>query len=222
MADQQGGTVVRIDRPSKAITILHDFQFEDLYWNNAPNDLAFSKDGRHLYISCMKNGVWRIDRDGSNPQKVADAYANGLEVSPDGRTLILATGFFTITDEGTLEPTGGKPDLPEENYAYTDGLRCDLMANIYISRAGSRGDTRHPGAVHVFAPDGTWIKNIVPPHPRVHNVGFGGPEGKTLFLICPGDQGFIATYENEIPGLNQARLREWQAMVASDESASKP
>jgi sugar lactone lactonase YvrE len=214
LADQQGGRVVRIALPSKEITVLHDFGFEGLFWNNAPNDLAFSRDGEHLYVSCMKNGVWRLNRDGSDARKVADAYANGIEVSPDGETLILATGFYAIGKDGSLTPTGGKPQLPGEGYAYTDGLRCDAEGNIYISRAGGKiqvdGErVQQPGAVHVFAPDGTLIRNIVAPHARVHNVGFGGPDGRALFLICPGKDGFVAVTRNELPGLNFARLRQW-------------
>jgi len=216
MADQQGGRVVRIDLPSKEITTLHDFEFEGLFWNNAPNDLAFSKDGRKLYVSAMNNGVWRMNLDGSEVEKVADDYANGLEISPDGKTLILATGFFAIGEGGSVTPTGKKPDLPKDGYAYTDGLRCDAEGNIYISRAGGRKTVdgekvQQPGAVHVFSPEGELIKNIVAPFSRVHNVGFGGPDGKALFLICPGDDGFIAYYANDVPGLNQQRLRAWAA-----------
>ncbi len=214
MADQQGGRVVRIDPQSREVTVLHDFKFEGLFWNNAPNDIAFSRDGAHLYVSCMKNGVWRMRRDGSEVEKVAEAYANGLDISPDGRTLILATGFHTIHEDGRVTPNGIVPELPKEGYAYTDGLRCDAEGNIYISRAGARikvGDERvqQPGAVHVFSPDGKLIRNIVAPFERVHNVGFGGAEGKTLFLICPGPEGFIAYHQNDIVGLNHVRLRQW-------------
>ncbi|MGF1484780.1 MAG: SMP-30/gluconolactonase/LRE family protein [Opitutales bacterium] len=214
MADQQGGRLVRIDIETKEITVLHDFGFEGLFWNNAPNDVAFSKDGQQIYVSCMKNGVWRLDLDGSNPEQVTSAYANGLDVSPDGQRLILATGIYKINADGRLSPTDSKPELPKQGYAYTDGLRCDADGNIYISRAGAKikqGDARvqQPGAVHVFSPEGKLIRNIIAPHERVHNVGFGGGSGNVLFLICPGDNGFIAYHTNGVEGLNQQRLRDW-------------
>ncbi|MGF1451465.1 MAG: SMP-30/gluconolactonase/LRE family protein [Opitutales bacterium] len=211
MADQEGGRVIRIDPRTKVVTVLHDFSFEGLFWNNAPNDLAFSKDGRQLYVSCMKNGVWRLNRDGSGAEKVLDKYANGLDLSPDGETLVLATGFFTINADGSLTPTGTKPELPEKGYAYTDGLRCDAEGNVYVSRAGAKLDgEQQPGAVHVVSPEGKLLRNIIAPHERVHNVGFGGPDGKVLFLICPGDDGFVAYHRVGVPGLNYVRLRQWQ------------
>lgn len=214
MADQQGSNVVRINIRTREYEVLHHFPFEDKNWNTTPNDLAFSKDGKHLYISSMKNGVYMMTLATGAVEKVATDYANGLEASPDGKRLILATGIFDIQPDGTLKKTDITLDLPQETYAYTDGLRCDAEGSIYVSRAGKRikvdgKRVQQPGAVHVFSPDGKLIKNIELPYSRAHNVGFGGLDGKTLFIICPGDEGFVATYENDIPGLNQQRLAEW-------------
>lgn len=214
MADQLGGSLVRINTETKAVDVLWTLDHDNLNWNESANDVAITPDGKHLYVSCMKLGVYRMGLDGSNPEQVIDAYSNGVEVSPDGSKLIIASGIYAINDDGTVTDTGVKFDLPKEKFAYTDGLRCDAEGNVYISRAGKRyredGERKqHPGGVHVFAPDGSMIKHIVAPHGAVHNVGFGGPDGRTLFLICPGNDGFVATYQNDIPGRNQADLARW-------------
>jgi len=214
LADQLGGRVVRIDLETQAHEVLFRVPSEELKWTVTPNDIAITPDGEHLYVSCVGNGVYRMGLDGSGAEKVYRGGANGIEISPDGERLILAKGIFTIRDDGSLEDTGLALQLPQEGYAYPDGMRCDAEGNIYVSRAGGRVEVdgrkvRQPGAVHVFNPDGELIRNIVAPHPKVHNVGFGGPDGKTLYLICPGGDGFVTVYHNDIAGANQQRLAAW-------------
>jgi len=214
MADQCSGHVVRIDPRTKEVTSIYQFDIPDIKWTNAPNDVAITPDGKRLYISRLGGGLWTMTLDGQDVKKVSGKGTNGVDVSLDGKTLYTQHGFYEIQEDGTLKETGIKPDLPKEGYAYADGLRSDAEGNVYISRAGGRKEVdgkkeQMPGGVHVIAPDGTLIKTIEAPYGRVHNVGFGGPEGKTLYLICPGRDGFLAVYENDIPGAYLQILQNW-------------
>jgi sugar lactone lactonase YvrE len=87
VADYVGHNVLRIDPKTRAITV---FAHSDEM--NQPNDLAISPEGT-LYASDpnWKDGtgqLWRIDKD-AHITRVADKMgtANGIEVSPDGKTL---------------------------------------------------------------------------------------------------------------------------------------
>ena len=206
MADQLGGNLVRINIETKAVDVLWHIGIDNPKWNQSANDVAITPDGKHLYVSCVREGVYRMNLDGSDATKVLDKNANGIEVSPDGTRLIISSGIYSIEEDGTLKSTGIKLQLPKEGYRYTDGLRCDVEGNIYVSRAAAKGGT---AAVHVFDPEGNHIKNIKVDFRAVHNICFGGPDGKTLFLVCPGKKGFIASYQNDIHGRNLADLARW-------------
>lgn len=214
MADQLGGQVVRIDPRTKEVTVIHKFDIENPSWKNSPNDVAITNDGKRLYVSLLGGGLYTMTLEGEEVKKVSNKSTNGVDVAPDGKTLYTANAFYEIQADGTLKETGVKPDLPKEGYTYTDGLRSDAEGNVYISRAGARVEVdgkkeQQPGGVHVVAPDGSLIKTIEAPYSRVHNVGFGGKDGKTLFMICPGRDGFVAVYENEIPGAYLSQLQNW-------------
>ncbi len=215
LADQLGGKVVRIDLETREVTIVHDFEVKNPKWTQTPNDLAITPDGKRLYISRVGAGLWTMTLQGEDVKKVSGKGTNGVEVSPDGKLLYASHGFYSIQPDGTLEDTGIKPNLPKEGWAYTDGMRADAEGNLYISRAGGRVPdengkrVQQRGGVHVVAPDGSLLRTIRVDHPRVHNVGFGGPVGKTLFLICPGRDGFVAKWENDVPGAYLANLERW-------------
>jgi gluconolactonase len=82
-----GHNVLRIDPKTRKVTVLaHDDK------RNQPNDLAIAPDGT-LYASDpnwdKKTGqIWHIDRQGKTTL-VAERMGttNGIEVSPDGKTL---------------------------------------------------------------------------------------------------------------------------------------
>ncbi len=216
MADQLGGKVIRIDLETKAVSTVHDFEVADPNWTNTPNDVAITPDGLRLYISRMGAGLWTMTLDGQEVKQVSTNHTNGVEVSADGKILYTQHGFYEIQPDGTLKKSGVAAQLPKEGYAYADGMRVDAAGNLYVSRAGGKIEVegkpvQQPGGVHVIAPDGSLIKTIEAPYARVHNVGFGGPEGKTLFLICPGRDGFVAVWENEVPGAYLGIQQAWAA-----------
>src|SRR5207249_3311065 len=87
VADYAAHNVLRIEPATRAITV---FAHSDEM--HQPNDLAIASDGT-LYASDPNwndgtGQLWRIDKDGS-VKRIAEKMgtANGIEVSPDGRTL---------------------------------------------------------------------------------------------------------------------------------------
>src|SRR5689334_13141673 len=87
VADYVGHNVLRIDPETRKVSV---FAHEDRM--HQPNDLAIAPDDT-LYASDPDWGhntgqVWRVDREGHVTLAAGDmGTANGIEVSPDGKTL---------------------------------------------------------------------------------------------------------------------------------------
>jgi gluconolactonase len=62
----------------------------------------------------------------------------------------------------------------------SDGIRCDADGNLWAA-AGGGGDGYD--GVHVLAPDGTRIGQVVLPE-ACANLCFGGPAGNRLFMAA--------------------------------------
>ena len=71
----------------------------------------------------------------------------------------------------------------------TDGLRADVDGNIWAT-AGWAGDGFD--GVHIFAPDGHRIGQIILPEKIVSNLCFGGPKRNRLFITA--SQSLYAVY----------------------------
>lgn len=199
VADYPEHNVLKIDPKTKAVTV-----FAHQPKMNQPNDLAITKDGV-LYASdpSWEKGtgqIWRIDRDGSTHLAAADmGTTNGLDVSPDGKTLYVNESVqrnvwaFQITETGDL--TGKKliKQFPDHGF---DGMRCDVDGNLYITRHGK-------GTVAVMTPTGDILREIdvLGAHPT--NLCFGGKDGCTVY-VTEVDHRRIVQFRVERPGL------EWQ------------
>jgi len=83
-------------------------------------------------------------------------------------------------------------DLPGKGAGMADGIRCDTDGNIWSSAGwvGSGYD-----GVHIFAPDGTRIGQILLPE-ICSNVCFGGTKRNRLFMT--GSQSLYAVYTEAI------------------------
>src|SRR5204862_1816225 len=108
VADYIGHNVLRIDPKTKVI-VVHAHEPE----MNQPNDLALAPDGT-LYASDpdwknQRGQIWRIATNGG-VTRVASAMGttNGIEVSPDGKTLYVNESVqrnlwaFDIAVDGAL------------------------------------------------------------------------------------------------------------------------
>ena len=151
-----------------------------------PNGLCFSADYKKLYVA---------DTGGENPKPIQVwDVEDGVRLK-NGRVFVsmAASGLCQQIKERLavlqalhgvqLEWTG---DGMEAGLA--DGIRCDEDGNIWAS-AGWVG----PGydGVHIFAPDGTRIGQILLPE-ICSNVCFGGTKRNRLFMT--GSQSLYAVY----------------------------
>jgi gluconolactonase len=156
----------------------------------------------------IKEAVYRIDPNSGKLVKVTDELfkPNGLCFSPDYKTLYIAdTGAshypeaprniraYDVVDGVKLahgrEFASMKLAMPSGEFAgFADGVRVDLEGNLYAA-AGWVG----PGydGVHVFAPDGVRIGQILLPE-ICANVCFGGPKRNRLFMAA--SQSLYALY----------------------------
>ena len=132
-----------------------------------PNGLCFSPDYKQLYVADT----------GASHYPTAERVIKAWDVL-DGRRLANGRVFASMA----LEVDG------KELVGSADGIRCDIDGNVWSS-AGWAG----PGydGVHVFAPDGTRIGQILLPE-ICANVCFGGTKRNRLFMTA--SQSVYAVY----------------------------
>ncbi len=177
VADYTGHNVLRVDPQTRKVSVFahHDGM-------NQPNDLAIAPDGT-LYASDPNwsdgtGQLWRINRDGNVKKIAADmGTTNGIEVSPDGKTLYVNESkqrnvwAFTITDQGIAD----KRLIRKFQDHGFDGMRCDVDGNLYITRHGK-------GTVVKMTPAGKILREIPVLGARPSNLCFGGPDRKTIYV----------------------------------------
>ena len=202
VADYTAHKVWTIDLKTKAITV---FAHEAAM--NQPNDLALAPDGT-LYASDpnWKNGtgqLWRISRDGRTHREAAGmGTSNGVEVSPDGRTLYVNESVqrniwkFDIAADGALK---NKRLLKKfDDYGF-DGMRCDVDGNLYITRHGK-------GMVVKMSPTGEVLREIDVLGPNPTNVCFGGKDGRTAY-VTEAKVKRLVQFRVDRPGLEWKRWK---------------
>jgi gluconolactonase len=194
VADYIHHNVLKIDPATREVTVLaqHDGM-------NQPNDLAIDANDI-LYASDPDWGdntgqLWRIDPSGKVTRIAADlGTTNGIEVSPDGRTLYVNESVqrnlwaFTITATGVKNKRLIKKF---DDYGF-DGMRCDVDGNLYITRHGK-------GTVVKLTPMGEVLReiNVLGEHPT--NICFGGPDGRTAY-VTEAKQQRLVSFRIDRPG----------------------
>lgn len=162
----QKESVYRIDANTLKMTKLTD----EIY---KPNGLCFSPDYKKLYVA--DTGASHYP-DAPKIIKVWDVV--------DGTKLANGREFASMKLDVLNKETG----KTEEKAGFADGIRCDVEGNIWAS-AGWVGDGYD--GVHIFAPDGTRIGQILLPE-ICSNVCFGGPKRNRLFMTA--SQSIYAVY----------------------------
>ena len=178
VADYVEHKVLRLDPATRKISIFaHNDQM------NRPNDLAITVDGT-LYASDpnWRRGtgqIWRIDPKGQTFLAARNlGTTNGLDVSPDGKTLYVNESTqrniwaFDIAGDGTLS---NKRLLKKFDAFGFDGMRCDVDGNLYIARYGK-------GMVAVLSPKGKLVREIDVLGDAPSNLCFGGPDGRSVYV----------------------------------------
>lgn len=201
VADYVGHNVLKIEPKTREISV---FAHSDRM--NQPNDLAIAADGT-LFASDPNWGkstgqLWRIGTDAKVTLLAKDmGTTNGIEVSPDGRTLYVNESVrrnvwaFPITAAGL----GDKRLVKKFDDHGFDGMRCDVDGNLYISRYGK-------GTVVKLSPTGKVLQEIDVLGKSPSNLCFGGPDGRTVY-VTEVTQRRLVQFRVDKPGLAWQR---WQ------------
>lgn len=201
IADYTGHNILRVDMETRAIEVLaHEPRF------NQPNDIAIGADDR-IYASDPNwrestGRIWRIDPDGSvSLLEEGMGTTNGIEVSPDERTLYVNESVQRTVwayDLGADGSVSNKRLLIEFPDFGMDGMRCDVDGNLYITRHGK-------GTIAVLSPAGEVLREVPLHGTMCTNIAFGGPDGRTGYVTL-ADEGNIEVFRSDRPG------RAWQLL----------
>jgi sugar lactone lactonase YvrE len=199
IADYTNHNILKVDMAGKQLSVYaHDSTMSQ------PNDIAIdSKDRLYASDPNWKAGtgrIWRIETDGKmSLLEDSMGTTNGIEVSPDGKTLYVNESVqrkvwtYDLSDSGTISNKRLLIEFPDFGM---DGMRCDVDGNLYITRHGK-------GVVAKVSPAGKLLKEIKLNGTKPSNIAFGGPDGRTAYITLQ-DRGNIESFRVEAPG------REWK------------
>ena len=195
MADYVNHNVLKYSPSSSTVSIFaHNKEMSQ------PNDLAIMDNGI-LFASDpnwkeSKGRLWRINKDGTSTLLEDNmGTTNGIEVSPDNKTLYVNESVQRTVWRYQLDKAGNISNKALfhqfENHGL-DGMRTDKQGNLYIARYGA-------GKVAVLNPTGQLIKTIDLKGKHPTNVAFGGKSGQQVFVTMQ-KRGTIETFSNDIAG----------------------
>ncbi len=203
VADYTGHNVLIVDPATKNVRV---FAHESAMAQ--PNDLAIAPDGT-IFASDpnWKNQtgrVWRVDTDGKiSIAADRQGTSNGIEVSPDGKTLYVNESDqknifrFTITPDHRLVDRKLIRRFKDHGF---DGMRCDMDGNLYICRYGN-------GTVVKMTPQGKVLHEISVLGRRPSNLCIGGPDGRTVY-VTEVEHTRLVQFRIDRPGLAWHRWQE--------------
>lgn len=195
IADYKQHNVLKVNMQSKEIQV---FAHED--GMNQPNDLAIM-DNDIIFASDpdwqnSTGQLWRIDLQGNAILlEKSMGTTNGLEVSPDNKTLYVNESVQRNIWAYDLSPEGNISNkrllIKFENHGM-DGMRSDAEGNLYITRHGK-------GTVVKVSPEGKVLQEIKMTGKLPSNIAFGGYDGRTCYVTLQ-DRGCVETFRVETPG----------------------
>lgn len=194
LADYTGHNVLKVDLQTKKVGVYaHDSLL------NQPNDLAICCNDR-MFASDPNwkestGQLWRIENGQFHLLLKDMGTTNGVEVSPDEKTLYVNESVQRSVWAFDLDPQG---NISNKRLFYQfddfgmDGMRCDIEGNLYITRYGK-------GTVAKLSPEGKLLLEIQMKGKKPSNITFGGKDGKTAFVTLQ-DRGYIETFRVEKSG----------------------
>lgn len=194
LADYTGHNVLKVDLQSKKVGVYaHDSLL------NQPNDLAICCNDR-MFASDPNwkestGQLWRIENGQFHLLSKDMGTTNGIEVSPDEKTLYVNESVQRSVwafDLDTLGNISNKKLFYQFDDFGMDGMRCDIEGNLYITRYGK-------GTVAKLSPEGKLLLEIQMKGKKPSNITFGGKDGKTAFVTLQ-DRGYIETFRVEKAG----------------------
>lgn len=199
IADYTNHNVLRVDMASRAIDV---YAHEPAM--NQPNDIAIGANDI-VYASDPNwaegtGQIWRVGQQGQVDLLETDmGTTNGIEVSPDEKTLYVNESLQRNVWAYDLAPTGAvsnKRLLMQFPDFGMDGMRCDIDGNLYITRHGK-------GTIAKLSPAGEVMLEIALGDTNPSNIAFGGPDGCSCYVTLQ-QTGNIERFRVERPG------RSWQ------------
>jgi gluconolactonase len=196
IADYTRHNILKVDMKNKNLTVYaHESTMHQ------PNDIAIdSKDMIYASDPDWQTGygrIWQINSSGRSTILDSLGTANGIEVSPDEKTLYVnASGIvwaYNLSQDGNVS---NKRILIKFSDYGMDGMRCDIKGNLYIARYGK-------GTVVKVSPEGKVIREITLSGKSPTNVAFGGKDGCTIYVTLQ-DKGNLESFRVDTPG------REWE------------
>ena len=182
LTDQANRRLVRREEGG-ALTILAD-RYDGLILNS-PNDIAVRSDGTIYFTDpdfgfsvpeLGVEGIYRLAPWGELLLESQDDGApNGIVLSPDELTLYVASTFGGHVDAYDVAADGALSNRRVFGEALiADGMCIDAHGTLFVASA--------PG-LKVFSPDGAELGTVE--LPRIpSNCGFGGTDGKTIYVTA--------------------------------------
>lgn len=199
IADYTNHNILQVDMTGRAISV-----YAHEPGMNQPNDIAIGANDL-IYASDPNwpestGQIWRVDPDGRVALLETNmGTTNGIEVSPDERTLYVNESAQRNIWAYDLSPGGEISNkrllLQFPDYAM-DGMRCDVAGNLYVTRYDK-------GTVAKVSPQGEVLLEVELAGKKCSNIAFGGPDGRTCYVTI-ADRGNIETFRADLPG------RSWQ------------
>lgn len=209
------GRIERIDITTGAVRTLYESCGD--FALNSPNDIVFDCEGGFYFTDFGKTrsrgrdhgGVYYALPDGSSIKQLVYPInmANGIGLSPDGRTLYVAETeaarlwAYDVEGPGKIKrdpqsPHGGRLVYGAGGYQRFDSLAVDSAGNICVG-------TLINGGITIISPTGDKVEHVTFPDSNVTNICFGGPDYRTAFLTL-STTGRLAAVEWSTPGLKLA------------------
>jgi gluconolactonase len=201
IADYVGHNVYKVDMQTKKLSV-HAFEAT----MNQPNDLAIMQNGI-IFASDPKwsdntGQLWRVDIDGKTTLLETNmGTTNGLEVSPDEKTLYVNETMqqkiwaYDLNENGDIS---NKRLFHQFEEFYLDGMRCDTKGNLYITRYGG-------SRITILSPKNEHVRDIELHGADCTNLAFGGEDGCTCFVTV-ADKGHVEAFRTDTPG------RSWKLL----------
>ena len=197
IADYTKHNILKVNMLTKAVSVFaHNPKLSQ------PNDIAIDTKDR-LFASDPNwkentGRIWRIDTDGKFTLLDSMGTTNGIEVSPDNKSLYVNESVqrkvwkYDLNEKGEISNKRLIHEFPDFGM---DGMRCDVDGNLYITRHGK-------GTVAKLSPSGKLIREISTIGKLPSNSAFGGKDGRTAYITLQ-DKGNMESFRVDQPG------REW-------------
>lgn len=168
---ERGGNEIVVDPSGRVYVDGGDFEVDDA-----------------LFAAGTANGsIHLLAADGSAREVATGiAFPNGMVVTPDGSTLVVAESFAGRLSAFTIQPDGGLTGrrVWAEGLG-PDGIAIDADAGIWAQSADTfSGASGSSAGVVVRVLDGGEITHRVQTPLPCFSCTIGGPEGRHLFLLC--------------------------------------